>query len=63
MRQKPEMREIPVIAVTTHALVTEQEEILLAGCKACVPKLVDSQLLRKELDRWLRDSKTSQIIS
>ena len=32
MRQKPELREIPVIAVTAHALVAEQERILGAGC-------------------------------
>ena len=34
MHQKPETREIPVIAVTAHALVAEQERILQAGCKS-----------------------------
>jgi two-component system cell cycle response regulator DivK len=63
MRQKPETREIPVIAVTAHALVAEQERILKAGCGACLSKPVDFQLLREELDRWLPDSKTSQINS
>jgi len=61
MRQKPETREIPVIAVTAHALVVEQERILKAGCRACLSKPVDFQLLRKELNRWLQDSKGSQI--
>jgi len=61
MRQKPETREIPVIAVTAHALVAEQERILKAGCRACLSKPVDFQLLRKELHRWLRESKSSQI--
>ena len=63
MLQKPEAREIPVIAVTAHALVAEQEQILKAGCRACLSKPVDFQQLRKELDRWLQDSKTSQINS
>ena len=63
MRQKPELGEIPVIAVTAHALVTEQEGILQAGCRACLSKPIDFQLLREELDRCLRDSKTSQISS
>ena len=63
MRQKPQMREIPVIAVTAHALVTEQEGILQAGCRACLSKPVDFPLLRQELNRWLQHSKTSQIIS
>ncbi len=63
MRQKPETREIPVIAVTAHALVAEQQRILNAGCRACLSKPVDFQLLREELNRWLQESKTSQINS
>ena len=60
MSQKPQMREIPVIAVTAHALVTEQEGILQAGCRACLSKPVNFQLLRGELIRSLQDSKTPQ---
>jgi two-component system cell cycle response regulator DivK len=63
MRQKPELREIPVIAVTAHALVTEQEGVLQAGCRACLSKPIDFQLLREELNRWLQGSKTPQINS
>jgi CheY-like chemotaxis protein len=63
MCQKPEMREIPVIAVTAHALATEQGRILQAGCRACLSKPVDFQLLREELNRWLQDAKMSQINS
>ena len=54
MRRKPEMREVPVIAVTAHALVAEQESILQAGCKACLVKPVDFQELRKQLNHWLQ---------
>jgi CheY-like chemotaxis protein len=61
MRQKPEMREIPVIAVTAHALVAEQERILKAGCRACLSKPINFQLLRKELNHWLQDPKPSPI--
>jgi CheY-like chemotaxis protein len=61
MHQKPETREIPVIAVTAHAMAAEQERILKSGCKACLPKPIDFQLLRQELNRWLRDPKTSQV--
>jgi two-component system, cell cycle response regulator DivK len=55
MRQKPELGKIPVIAVTAHALVAEQERILQAGCRACLSKPIDFQLLREELQRWLQD--------
>jgi CheY-like chemotaxis protein len=60
MLQKPETRDIPVIAVTAHALVTEQEDILKAGCRACLPKPIDFKQLKNELDRWLRDSRILQ---
>jgi two-component system, cell cycle response regulator DivK len=63
MRQKPELAKIPVIAVTAHALVTEREGILQAGCRACLSKPIDFKLLRVELDRWLQDPKTSQVPS
>ena len=63
MRQKPELGEIPVIAVTAHALATEREQILQAGCGACLSKPIDFRLLREELNRWLQDSKTSKINS
>ena len=63
MRQKPELDEIPVIAVTARALLTEQERILQAGCRACLSKPIEFPLLRQELNRWLQHSKTSQIFS
>ena len=63
MRQKPELGRVPVIAVTAHALVAEQERVLQAGCRACLSKPIDFQLLREALDRWLQDSKMSQMNS
>jgi two-component system cell cycle response regulator DivK len=63
MLQRPETRNIPVIAVTAHALVAEQQRILNAGCRACLSKPIDFQLLRVELKRRLQDSKTAPIDS
>jgi CheY-like chemotaxis protein len=63
MHEKPHMREIPVIAVTAHALVTERERILQAGCKTCLSKPIDFRLLREELLRWLREPTTSHVDS
>jgi CheY-like chemotaxis protein len=60
MRQKPQLGEIPVIAVTAHALVAEQEGILRAGCKACLSKPVNFQNLREQLDHWLQDRPVSR---
>jgi CheY-like chemotaxis protein len=53
IRQEPELRHTPVIAVTAHAMVTDQERVIQAGCNACVSKPVDFKLLRKQLQQWL----------
>jgi CheY-like chemotaxis protein len=55
MRMQPKLCGIPVIAVTAHALVTEQYSFLQAGCNACVSKPIDFKILREELQRWLKD--------
>jgi CheY-like chemotaxis protein len=60
MRQKPELGQIPVIAVTAHALVAEQEQILKAGCRACLSKPINFQSLQEELQRWLQVRTVSQ---
>jgi CheY-like chemotaxis protein len=53
MRQQPKLSGIPVIAVTAHAMVTEQQRFLHAGCNACISKPIDFKLLGRELDKWL----------
>ena len=54
MQQKSEIAEIPVLAVTAHALVAEQQRILQAGCRACLSKPIHFQGLRNELNHWLQ---------
>ena len=50
IRQDPRFRAIPVIAVTAHAMVTDHERVIRAGCDACVSKPVDFRQLRRQLD-------------
>ena len=53
IRQEPNLRHIPVIAVTAHAMVTDQERVIKAGCNACISKPIDFRLLAEVLERWL----------
>jgi len=53
LRQHRILRNTPVIAVTAHAMVTEQERMLQAGCNACISKPVEFQLLHEQLRKWL----------
>jgi two-component system cell cycle response regulator DivK len=54
IRQRPELRHIPVIAVTAHAMVTDQERVIQAGCDACISKPVNFKLLSEQLEIWLK---------
>ena len=53
MRRQPGFSGIPVIAVTAHALVTEQQRFLQSGGNACISKPIDFKLLHRELGKWL----------
>jgi two-component system, sensor histidine kinase and response regulator len=59
IRRDPKLQGIPVIAVTAHAMMTDLERVLRAGCNACVSKPVDFRQLRNELDRWLPETAES----
>jgi two-component system cell cycle response regulator DivK len=61
MRQEPDFKDIPVIAVTAHALLPEQERILEAGCNACMSKPIDFALLRKQLNQCLQERTMSPL--
>jgi CheY-like chemotaxis protein len=56
IRREPKLRHIPVVAVTAHAMVTDQERVVEAGCNACISKPIDFRLLAEELERWLEVS-------
>jgi CheY-like chemotaxis protein len=53
VRDDPRFRSTPVIAVTAHAMMTDQERVVQAGCNACVSKPIDFKLLRKYLKMCL----------
>jgi CheY-like chemotaxis protein len=56
IRREPKLRHIPVVAVTAHAMVTDQERVIEAGCNACISKPIDFKLLAEALERWLEVS-------
>ena len=59
-RQDSSVRGIPIIAVTAHAMTTERQRILQAGCNACISKPIDFKGLKDQLSGWLAASTASQ---
>lgn len=60
MRQQPVLCQIPVIAVTAQAMVTEQQHILESGCNSIVSKPIDFKVLQDQLQLWLSGVATLQ---
>jgi two-component system cell cycle response regulator DivK len=53
IRSNPVMSHIPIIAVTAHAMMAEQQRMVQAGCNAFVSKPIDFAVLREQLREWL----------
>lgn len=60
MRQQPALKEIPVIAVTAQVMISERQRILESGCNSIVPKPVDFNMLRDQLQLWLSRAEALQ---
>jgi CheY-like chemotaxis protein len=56
IRDEPRFRSLPIIAVTAHAMVTDQHRVMQAGCNACVSKPIDFALLRSHLNTILPEA-------
>lgn len=54
IRKTPPFQKLPIIAVTAHAMVVEQESMMRAGCNSCVSKPVDFDVLRERISTWLK---------
>ena len=53
LKSRPDLREIPVIALTAAAMAGDRERTLAAGCDDYISKPVDRALLLERIHHWL----------
>jgi len=55
-RLPPPLGDIPIIAITAHAMKSDEERFLAAGMNAHLSKPIDRKAVLKAIARWTRES-------
>lgn len=62
LRDEPELRHIPIVAVTSYAMAGDREKTLKAGCDGYIEKPIDPDTFVDEVARYLsRPSSTDAV--
>lgn len=59
LKADPETRDIPVIALTAHALASDQQKAIEAGCDDYIPKPAEPRVVLAAVQRYLGEVPTS----
>ncbi len=54
IRAIPELRTVPIVAMTANVMHGDREKSLEAGCDGYIPKPIDVDLLPEQVARFLR---------
>jgi two-component system cell cycle response regulator DivK len=54
LKAEPDLRDIPVIAVTAFAMKDDEEKILRAGCEAYISKPISIMPFLQTIERFLK---------
>ena len=54
LKSDRDLKHIPVIAVTAHAMKGDMEKALAAGCDYYIPKPIDVRELPKQIENFLK---------
>jgi two-component system, sensor histidine kinase and response regulator len=59
IRQNDTFKNLPIIAMTAHAMAGDKEKSLAAGMNDHITKPIDASALHKTLKKWLRGKKST----
>jgi len=53
LRSNPALAQVPIIAVTSYAMVGDRERILAAGCTGYIEKPIDPETFMEHIEPYL----------
>jgi len=53
LKQRPDTRDIPIVAVTSYAMNEERDKILATGCEGYIEKPINPNTFVSELERYM----------
>ncbi len=56
LKQNPTTKDIPVIAMTAHAMRGDEEKALVSGCTGYITKPIDTREFPKEVARFIESA-------
>lgn len=59
IKKDPELRSIPIVAVTSYAMVGDREKVFAAGAEGYIEKPINPETFVSELERFVQ-SKTEE---
>jgi CheY-like chemotaxis protein len=54
LRKNPALKGVPIVAVTSYAMVGDRERVLAAGCNAYIEKPINPDTFRLEIEKSLK---------
>ena len=61
LRKNPSLASVPLVAVTSYAMVGDRERVLAAGCTGYIEKPINPETFISEITQYLLDSKEDMI--
>jgi two-component system cell cycle response regulator DivK len=54
LRQNPDLQDVPIVAVTSYAMVGDRERVMAAGCTGYIEKPINPETFASEIEQHLK---------
>ena len=55
IKEDPDLKDIPIVALTSYAMQGDEEKALAAGCTGYITKPIDTRIFLETVSQYLKD--------